>query len=328
MWIWIPPPPPNFFTVGASHMCAITANIEAKGYRAGGVAVSGWTANAKNLAELNRIIAAECTDPNTVVVLDLFSNTVTRYRQADDSTALAVKQQGGWHMPGEVVYSPDAELEAMVEKTVPLLLSIPNRKILLPPLPRYTFGGCCDDPLHAPNTRMPEFAPHALKEHLRMRALIKKLITSRRIPNTRILDALGSMTPDHLTPHQKLALLSKLTHKDNVHYTQAAYGKLAEKVISEAHSGTATAAAAAPVRSAAQLRQVRWRGFVTTPGVGKTSNPVPAGGVHSQRRGFGCKTAFETGSGSDAGSSTGTSNGAGFGTRSLSYQRQFHPYRR
>jgi len=128
------------------------------------------------------------------------------------------------------------------------------------------------------------------------------------------------MTPNHLTPNQKLALLSKLTHKDNVHYTQSAYGKLAEKVISEAHSGTATAAA--PVRSAAQSSQVRWRGFVTAPGVGKTSIPVPAGpaagGAHNQRRGFGCSTALETGSGSEAGSGTGT--GAGNGTRSLSYQ--------
>jgi len=128
------PPPPSFVTVGASHMRAISSHLEAKDYQVCSLAVSGWTVNAKNLLEVGEAVATECAkSDNTVAVLDLWSNSVTRYAQADDSTALAVKQNGRWHMPGEVKHSTNTELEAMLDKAIPVLKNVTNRKIIVPP---------------------------------------------------------------------------------------------------------------------------------------------------------------------------------------------------
>ena len=61
------------------------------------------------------------------MVLDLFGNTSTKFRQAEDTLALATKVggEGGWHMLGEVVATPDAFLTEQVR----------SLKIMLPPNP-------------------------------------------------------------------------------------------------------------------------------------------------------------------------------------------------
>ena len=55
------------------------------------------------------------------LIADLFGNTSVKYRQEDDTLALAVKtggghggEGGGWHMMGDVVPSPDEALVGQV----------------------------------------------------------------------------------------------------------------------------------------------------------------------------------------------------------------------
>jgi len=111
-------------------MRAISSHLEAKGYQVCSLTVSGWTASAKNLSEAGESLVVECAkSKNMIVVIDLWSNSVTRYIQADDRTALVITQNGRWHMPGEVTYSTDTELEAMLAKAVPVLKKITNPKL-------------------------------------------------------------------------------------------------------------------------------------------------------------------------------------------------------
>jgi len=316
------PPPLSFVTVGASHMRAISSHLEAKGYQVCSLAVSGWTASAKNLSEVGERVAIECAkSASTVVVLDLWSNSVTRYTQADDSTALAIKQNGRWHMPGEVKHSSNTELDAMLEKAVPVLKKIANKKIIVPPLPRYAFGGCCEDESHAPNTRDSDHPLHTLQEHLRIRSHIKKAVLTHKIENTRVLDAIGSFTPDHLTPSQKLTHLKTMTHSDNVHYTQTAYDRLTDKVLSEVND-SATRSLAKPAHVA---KAVRWRGFVTTPGFGSVSTPGAPGAMgpppQPSAAGQHWRQASIGGRGGDGAPTAAQGSGTAYG-------RQYHPYRR
>ena len=55
------------------------------------------------------------------LIADLFGNTSVKYRQEDDTLALAVKtggghggEGGGWHMMGDIVPSPDEALVGQV----------------------------------------------------------------------------------------------------------------------------------------------------------------------------------------------------------------------
>ena len=65
--------------------------------------------NKKTVEELTNTLQVARIPLGTIVVLDLFGNTSTKYRQADDTLALASKAGGatGWHMLGEAVTVPD-----------------------------------------------------------------------------------------------------------------------------------------------------------------------------------------------------------------------------
>ena len=121
--------------------------------------------------QLRHTLQAARIPADTFVVLDLFGNTSTKFRQADDTLALATRVGGewGWHMLGEVVATPDTFLSEQVGSLGGVLASIKNHsKIMLPPIPRYVFGSCCNDISHAPNIASPNHltdGAHQTKEH-------------------------------------------------------------------------------------------------------------------------------------------------------------------
>ena len=80
-------------------------------------------------------------------IADLFGNTSVKYRQEDNTLALAVKTGGGsgseggrWHMMGDVVPSPDEPLLGQVCGLRQILDFFKDtKKVFIPPVPRYVF---------------------------------------------------------------------------------------------------------------------------------------------------------------------------------------------
>ena len=74
-----------------------------------------WFLNKNSVEALTNTLQAACIPVDTFVVLDLFGNTSTKFRQADDTcTSHKGGGEGGWHMLGEVVATPDAFLTKQV----------------------------------------------------------------------------------------------------------------------------------------------------------------------------------------------------------------------
>ena len=78
------------------------------------------------------------------LIADLFGNTSVKYRQEDDTLALAVKsggrggEGGGWHMMGDVVPSPDETLVGQIRGLRPVLELMKDvKKVFIPPIPRF-----------------------------------------------------------------------------------------------------------------------------------------------------------------------------------------------
>ena len=67
-------------------------------------------------AVVSRIRGADL-DSLSILVHHLFGNTSVRFRQADDTLSLAVKLpgEGGWHLLGDVVFTPDIILREQVK---------------------------------------------------------------------------------------------------------------------------------------------------------------------------------------------------------------------
>ena len=96
------------------------------------------------MRSLAAALLADRISADTTVVLDLFGNTSTKFRQEDDTLALAIKNGGGrgWHMLGEIVYTPDSFISEQVGTLQAVLDSVKNNnKIFLPPIPCFAFGG-------------------------------------------------------------------------------------------------------------------------------------------------------------------------------------------
>ena len=273
----LPPPPAlNLVITGSSHMSRTIPHLLAKGIRIVDLTERGWHLNANTMAAVITRIRETDVDSLTVLVHDLFGNTSTRFRQADDTLSLAVKLsgEGGWHLLGDVVYTPDAILREQV-KLVSSLESVgKNRsKIFIPPIPRYVFGSCCTSITHGNNTKSDSHKAHALNEHIRQRHTIIKSLNAAGITNHKVLDIMHCLREGPDTEENRLTCLRKATHRDNVHLSTEGYAKLAAGILDAAQQLTAR-----PRVEGGQPRGLEisgWHGFVTTTGYGTTSRATP-----------------------------------------------------
>ena len=121
-----------------------------------------WHLNSKTLEKMVSRIQSASFDALSVIVLNLFGNTSVPFRQVDDNLSLAVKlpREGGWHLLGDAVYTPDVTLREQVKMLGCLESILKNRaKIFIPPIPRFAFGSCCSNSTHGTNINTP-LHPH------------------------------------------------------------------------------------------------------------------------------------------------------------------------
>ena len=197
-------------------------------------------------------------------------------------------------MLGEIVYTPDSFIAEQLVTLRSVLDSVKsNDKIFLPPIPRFAFGGCCENTSHAPNTSLPTHSTFALTEHIRQRNCITKNITAANTKSFKVLDILGTLAPAQHNVPDKAVALKKLTLRDNVHLSEKGYALLAEKIIELAKElkSRQTSPSGHPQQKEDPLsgRELQtWGGFFVTVGCGRRSvfkAPVKKGPrAHPYRR--------------------------------------------
>ena len=135
-------------------------------------------------------------------------------------------------MLGQVVYTPDNFIAEQVATLRPVLDTVKNLDIIfIPPVPRFAFGGCCENTVHAPNTRSSSHSTFALTEHVRQRNSITKHLIDTKTKNFKVIDLLGTLRPAQHNPLERALALKKITHWDNVHQTESGYKLLAGKIV-------------------------------------------------------------------------------------------------
>ena len=107
----------NLVITGSSHMSRTIPHLLAKGIRIADLTERCWHLNANSMAAVVSRIRETNLDSLTILVHDLFGNTSVRFWQADDTLSLAVKLsgEGGWHLLGDVVFTPDVILKEQVK---------------------------------------------------------------------------------------------------------------------------------------------------------------------------------------------------------------------
>jgi hypothetical protein len=158
----------------------------------------------------------------------------------------------------------------LIESLKPLFaLAKKHFTVIMPPLPRYVFFGCCMDRFHSTNVREEGYSPQILEATLHFRKLVKtSLVGNEDLGQFWVTDTLACLG----TMPEKMNLLRASFGPDGVHLTDIGrmhfFNNLA-KVILEMKSGTlgrppkpAVAAASSTVTG----KTYYWRGFVSDRG--------------------------------------------------------------
>ena len=177
--------------------------LVAKGLSVTDLTQQSWHLNKRNTDNLKHMLEGVRMHAGSFLIADLFGNTSVKYRQEDDTLALTVKtgggsEGGGWHMMGDVVASPDEALVGQVRGLVQVLDFLKDiKKVFIPPIPRFVFGGCCASKHHAPNTSEPNHLVKMITEHIRQRHTITKALVNSKATHFRVTDVLSICAATH-----------------------------------------------------------------------------------------------------------------------------------
>jgi hypothetical protein len=131
------------------------ANYLAKaGMKVTSLAKHGWVASKENITTKTTEVRKMTEQGCSAIVLDLYGNSSVHFTQFDGTTALPFKSGGSFHLNGEVVACPITILKNIVKSTIPIFDAVGKTPcIVIPPLPRYIFASCCNDPEHCANLK-------------------------------------------------------------------------------------------------------------------------------------------------------------------------------
>jgi hypothetical protein len=89
-----------------------------------------------------------------------------------------------------IVCSPTETAKIAFLQLVPLLKAFPEYdKVILAPLPRYLWQGCCSDPTHAPNVQEPDHVEVMLGDIEATNRLWRGITFRERLRNVKVCNA-------------------------------------------------------------------------------------------------------------------------------------------
>jgi hypothetical protein len=210
-----------------------------------------------------------------------YIHTSVRYEQFDGSTSLPFLSQGKYHLGGKIVVSPPDIFKKTVDCVLPILVAKKDINcVIIPPMPRYLFARCCNDPGHCTNANSNEFSQSLLANFLQLRHSLIRQLVSRGLTNFKVLDTCCTTTcTNTATITHRLAELKQVTAKDGVHFIAQGYANMANR---------ASATLQTLLASAPRTRKENthfWRGFRSPIGARTGTHAQHQRGTQSISRG-------------------------------------------
>ncbi len=293
--------------VGASNLKHSLPHFEEDGLRCTFVGKPGWISSATNVAELVTEVRNNAPDTDAFV-FDLLGNSSIRFEQFDGTSSLPFFSNGKHHLGGRVLVTPPDVFKKLVENVIPVIKEKGDKPcVILPPLPRYLFASCCNDPGHCSNRRESNFHSNLLSGYILLRnGLIKQLVNAG-LTNFKVMDSCCATTCKGTAGlSERIMALRTVTAKDGIHFIQDGYKNIANRCKSCLNQ---LASGPKKVESTRKPTSYFWRGFRSSRGSNMSARvPKPP---HS---GFGYAS---------RGSLRGNPRG-----RHGSQSRPYHPYRR
>jgi len=260
---------------GASNLGRLRPVFESQGATVIDLTKPGWMATPSNIESLRSELSALADLENCAVVFDVFGNSAFKFKHVDGSLVLPFRVGGGeFHFLGDICLDSDRSVGELIESLKPLFaLAKKHFTVIMPPLPRYVFFGCCMDRFHSTNVREDGYSSQILEATLHFRKLVKtSLVGNEDLGQFWVTDTLACLGTIPPTMPEKLNLLRASLGPDCVHLTDVGrmhlFNNLA-KVILDMKAGTLgrpPKSAVAAASSSVTGKSYYWRGFVSDRG--------------------------------------------------------------
>ncbi len=244
--------------IGASNLGCCAQRLRDRGKLVVDLTQPGWLASKENILSLaEKLKSMECSETATLV-FDLFGNSSFRFEQFDGSFSMPFKQGGRYHLTGKIVACPLPVYKKILENTAQLLkVNQSARVVIVPPLPRYLFSGCCRQSGHSTNVGDPNHSNTLLSDTIGLRNHLKKFASSLGIKRCRVLDSCCvADCPTIANTLSRLEARKKVSAQDGVHFTADGYTNMANAILRGESQLSETSKM---FRSAKQSHY--WRGF-------------------------------------------------------------------
>jgi hypothetical protein len=195
--------------------------------------IPGWVASEANITCLLQKTAQYWSHFDNLFVFDLYGNSTFCFEQFDGTQALPFKEGGKYHLAGNVVVCNQQIFRKIIGNTIPLYSGAGDAKcVIIPPLPRYLFTGCCNKPGHCSNITSPSHASRLLSDTIGLRSVLKKALAAANLSNVRILDTCcesGCAPTDNI--NVRLEKIREVISSDGVHFSQLSYKNITSACI-------------------------------------------------------------------------------------------------
>jgi hypothetical protein len=211
--------------VGSSHAGKLAAALRRAGHHTEVIYEANWRATRDTVWELQERVRTKLEKKKVdVFILCVLDNNVYYSLLDDGCTKAAFKDSAGkFHMDGDIIISSKSAQHALYKILQPLLKAANGKPtILCSPLPRYINTSCCEEPGHMPNRKSRTFE-HQLQSDLKETAEnFRGFLFTSGNKSTKVLDPAVSWRGKES---------SDIWTDDPIHPSEAAYGMMAEGVI-------------------------------------------------------------------------------------------------
>jgi hypothetical protein len=194
-------------------------------------------ATPENIDYLIGTLNTICPGKETTVVLELFGNSTFRYRQFDGTMALPFKSNNGYHMEGAVGVCDDETFLKLCGSVSGVFDACnDSTKIIIPPLPRYLYTGCCRNKHHCTNWKNDEYELLLVHATTHFRPVLKDALLKQGLEKFFVVDGIGALLGvlpggNRGAPPEIVRELTSYCATDGVHFTDTGYANLAKTVL-------------------------------------------------------------------------------------------------
>jgi len=146
-------------------------------------------------------------------------------------------------------------------------LPVEATKIVIPPMPRYLFSGCCPDTEHCSNRKENDYQEKLLGKIEHIRQLVKGELNRMGLKNFWVLDVVKSLAGAGSgtgTSEEAVAGMRLACAADGVHLTDTGSSRMRDAIL--AAERNLDRIKAMPGEKTAKIRGFYWRGFTSPVG--------------------------------------------------------------